>query len=547
MQESFLTTSVGEQYGNIPEHLRDKIAHKIRQEPNGLVGEIYLNYEYEHESDVVQLMEFFKELKLCNVTHSVTSAQIKEMHDKSDRSAINTSSIQREIKEYFTIAAKKRASDLHITVRENGALIQIRQQGDLHIFKELNYEQGNSYCRTMYSTMCDAADKTFAPSRHQGGRIASIYLPDLLTGVRIATTPTESGYKMICRLLYDAKDDSLDLAILGYDKFQQEIIEFLMSKQSGVIIISGPTGSGKSTTLQKAMSNIIVNTNGTKHVVTVEDPPEYAIFGEIKYKEAEYDNSGSVSRYVEKTKLSFATQIPVLNAKNPQERETKFNEAISGSMRLDPDIMMIGEVRDQASAGAALKASMTGHQVWTTIHANNAITIFSRLFDIGAKVELTCNAEIVSGLMAQRLVKKLCPHCAITLVDKENNIDNCHLLNSGMINRLNDVYGSDLSNIKLVSESGCSECVNGISSLTVIAEVIKCDDILMDLARTNNLVELKRYWLQQLGGVTMQMHGILKIKRGICDPRDIEAATELLHIPTEISSDEYREEFFKRI
>lgn len=544
-RESAIVTAKGEFFGDIPDEIRDMFAVRVSHREDSstavgisIVGEIFINPEYEYHPDVVQLKQYFVKCGLGETINNVTSAQIRELYDKSDKSSSSQSSIQREIKEYFNVAANQNASDVHITVRENGSYINIRRQGDLYRFKNLTSEQGNSNCRTIYTTMCDVADKSFQPTRYQGGRIAQLYLPDKLTGVRIQTTPTENGYKMICRLLYDAKDSATDLLSLGYEDFQQEIIEYFMSKKSGVVIISGPTGSGKSTTLQKVISNIITISNGTLHVVTVEDPPEYEIFGIEKTKKPSYDSvSGKLVGYTEETSYAYATQIPVTNAKTPELKNQKFGEAISAGMRLDPDVMMIGEIRDNASAGAALKASMTGHQVWTTVHANNCLVIFSRLFDIGVNKGLACDAEVINGLMSQRLVKKVCTSCGLPLKGNES------ILEPGITKRLHDVFSLlniSMDNIRLKNPKGCSACDNvGTVGRTVISEIIRCDDQFMELTLTGKKVDLKKYWLDDMGGVTMLMHGLIKIYNGICDPRDVEAQTEHLSFPAEANIEKF--------
>lgn len=548
MQESFISTSSNEQYGDIPEHLRDKLAHKIIQESNGITGILYLNPEYEYESDVVQFVEFLRFADLTKEIIHATSAEIREFHDKSDKSSFNSSSYQREITEYFTVASRNRASDVHFTIIDNvGAEIQFRVHGDLELYKEISFEQGNSYCRTMYGTMCDAADNSFTPGKAQSARISSQFLPEGLTGVRIATTPIDNGYIVVCRLLRDSKGDSFDLFELGYDYFQIDIFEFLMSKQAGVIMISGPTGSGKSTTLQRCISKIIKKTNGAKHVVTVEEPPEYRIFAEVDVKIPIYDESGNFNGFTERKKNKYASQIPVINIKNAKDKHEKMSNAISSCMRLDPDIIMIGEVRDEPTAIAALEAAMTGHPVYTSVHSNSAVTIFNRMFEIGIKPELMCNDEIVTGLIAQRLVKELCPHCAITLIDQEKEIDNTKLINPSTLQRLMKIFDNNLSGIKIINENGCSHCLKGAKGMTVIAEIIKTNGKLMSYAKSHDFLSLKKNWIEE-GGVTMQMHGILKIKRGMCDPTLIEEATEPLKLPDEILENEVlRTSFFNLV
>jgi type II secretory ATPase GspE/PulE/Tfp pilus assembly ATPase PilB-like protein len=447
------------------------------------------------------------------------------------------------IKDLFSYCVSKDASDVHIMVRDNECIIKVRSLGDLHRVHDLSHEKGNSICRTIYTTMCDSADKNFQPKKAQGARISALFLPDQLSGARVATTPTENGYYMVCRLLYKPKDKNPTLKQLGYEDFHVEDLEKLAAKTSGVTIISGPTGSGKSTTLQVVISDIITQAEGKSHVITVEDPPEYTIFGWEPAKQTII--SESQEEITDKKIKCYATQTPVMNVKDSAQKAEKFNLAISAAMRLDPEIIMIGEVRDAASAGAALQAAMTGHQVFTTVHANNALTIFPRLIDIGAKKELACDADVVCGLIAQRLTKKLCPHCCKSLLDNmdeflkrqgaiatlkrllvsfgayKNYEEIKHIKDVNvMLEAIKDV---DLSGVRIRNPEGCPNCnFNGLSGRSVVAEIIMTDQKYMELILQDKKAELKKYWYKDLKGIDMQMHGLIKVKQGLADPIEME-------------------------
>jgi len=179
----------------------------------------------------------------------------------------------------------------------------------------------------------------------------------------------------------------------------------------------------------------------------VEDPPEYPIPGAI--------------------------QTPVANVSTAEERSAAFQAAIKAAMRLDPDVIMIGEIRDTPSASLALQAAMTGHQVWTTLHANNSIAIVDRLIDLGVPAEILCDPAIVSGLVSQRLVKTLCPHCKVSL---KNAIGSLSIREE--YERIAKYI--DLESVYIKGE-GCDKCSgSGLLGRTVVSEVILPDNKIME-------------------------------------------------------------------
>lgn len=558
-----LLTQVGNKFGDIPESAREKIAFASD-------GKCYVNESLLEDNDVIQLLELFKATGDLKEVIPESSADIKARYSSNDKAMTNTSIVQKQIKGLFDRCVQMDGSDLHIMVRDTEAILKVRALGDLERIEQYNADKGNAICRTIYTTMCDVADRNFQPKRAQNARISALHLPDVLSGARVATTPTENGYYMVCRLLYKPKDKNPTLEQLGYEYFHIDDLNRLKSKTSGVTIISGPTGSGKSTTLQVVISSLISDADGKSHVITVEDPPEYVIFGWetqiTQHRNSEnviisrevLDDDGNVvlnekgekvfSDFVSKKIKCYATQTPVSNAKGRDARSEKFNEAISAAMRLDPDVIMIGEVRDSSSASAAIQAALTGHQVFTTIHANSALTIFSRLLDIGAKKELACDAAVIVGLIAQRLIKKLCVHCSVDIMNnlpeiekdekkletfkrllvafgwyaKYEDVKNIENIND-LLNNSKSENKIDLSGVRTRNPSGCEKCGNkGIAGRSVVAEIIMTDDTYMELAAQDKKAELRNYWMGKLRGVDMLMHGLLKVKKCISDPFELE-------------------------
>ena len=485
---------------------------------------LYFNESYATHPQVLNKIAYFREAKLFDGKPiPLSSSEIREFYDQSLKTHQDASQLQREISDLFKIAASKDASDVHITVRKNECLIKIRTIGDLDLKYEYTANHGHALCKTIFMTMCDQAGKTFQPKSRQDARMKTLYLPEGITGARIGTSPTDSGYIMVCRLLKKTDPGKLNLEILGYEDFQIEQINQAKSKKGGINIFAGPTGSGKSTTMSIIISKIISDSNGKKHVITAENPVEYEIGGQIVIQK-NIDGELVTRKYT-----SYATQTPVMAINNKRKSEI-FSDAITAMMRLDPDVIMVGEVRDNGSLKAAIDASMTGHQVWTSVHATTAIGIIKRLItisnDSGESIkELICDAGIISSLIAQRLVRKLCSFCKQPLLNHMQNVDH------KLIMRLKRAFNEDLSGIYLKNALGCPNCNEGNTGRTTVAEIINCDQKFMDYILTSGYAA-EQYWLTELSGVPMMIHGLLKVKRGLVDPLDLEDELEFIQLPS---------------
>lgn len=391
-------------------------------------------------------------------------------------------------KDLLSKACDARASDIHIRVKENRTEMYFRIHNDLVRAGGQTREYGERLLATIYGAMTSVSDSTYKPTERQDASIADRdKLPSMLYGVRIATAPTSDGVVMVLRLLYNDAGDNIDLRPLGFSGAHAEMLQQLKEQPIGMNVISGPTGSGKSTSLQRILSGAILEAEGKLHVLTVEDPVEYPIEG--------------------------AVQTSVTNAATEEDRSRLFSAAISNAMRLDPDTIMIGEMRDRASAQNALRASMTGHQVWTTVHANSAMAIVDRLVDLGLPMSLVADHTVVTGLISQRLVKVLCPHCKKKLHQHQSD------LSSAALQRTLLSVPGNFENVCVVGP-GCSHCrQQGTTGRTVIAEVILPDAQFFEYIRAGQKTMAARYWLQDLGGKTILEHAIEKVAAGIVDPR----------------------------
>jgi general secretion pathway protein E len=174
---------------------------------------------------------------------------------------------------------------------------------------------------------------------------------------------------------------------------------------------------------------------------------------------------------------------------------------------------MIGEMRDRASAQNALRASMTGHQVWTTVHANSALAIIDRLVDLGLPTSLVADHTVVTGLISQRLVKVLCPHCKKRLVHHQ------HEVSDALLARVKQAIPRDFANVCVVGP-GCEECrYQGTTGRSVVAEVIIPDAQFFEYVRAGEKVRAAQYWLEDMDGKTILEHAVEKVASGLIDPR----------------------------
>lgn len=417
---------------------------------------------------------------------------------KSDRVASQTQ-MQRDILRLIIDAVNENASDIHIVVEQNRAIVEMRMNGVLRQRLEWRAEYGLDFCAACFA-MADASDANYNPNEYQAARISrgTVDLPDVVQALRLQFNPLAYGGRyLIMRLLYRGsgkQEETGAVERLGYHPAQYGLIKRMIATPVGIGIVSGPTGSGKSTTLFHVLSTVMAETRHERNVITIEDPPERPIAG--------------------------AKQMPVTNAQSPEERSRKFIQAIAASMRSDPDTIMIGEIRDRESAKLAIEASMTGHQVWTTLHANDALMIVNRLRDIGVQEYNLFTPGMIFGLMGQRLARALCTKCRIPLREAitQNRID------GDTVARVEAVSSVEELDNMFIAGPGCAACGNGkgYAGRTVVAEVIYPDETLMAILREDKRTEARRYWLEELKGLSLMNHCIDKMKNGVLSPYEVE-------------------------
>ena len=349
--------------------------------------------------------------------------------------------IIRLINALFTQAIKHKASDIHIETYENRVLVRNRIDGVLH--EVLEIQRGVAplvISRVKVMAKLDIAEKRIP----QDGRI-SLRIGDHNIDVRVSTLPSNHGERIVLRIL-DKHAAQLNLNLLGMSQVISSLIRSMISTPHGIILVTGPTGSGKTTSLYAMLTEL---NEVSRNILTIEDPIEYDLPG--------------IGQTQVNTKVDMT-----------------FAKGLRAILRQDPDIVMIGEIRDLETADIAVQASLTGHLVLSTLHTNTALGAITRLLDMGVESFLLASSLI--GLVAQRLVRKLCPHCKKT-----------HHLRDDEKALMGLSPDTDCSEIK--EPVGCDQCNHlGYRGRTGIYEVIVMDETLRGMIHRNeNLQEIEHY------------------------------------------------------
>lgn len=436
-------------------------------------------------------------------------ARSSQSSDKSGSTGEGKETFDRMLEE----ALRQKCSDIHIIVTDkNGAQILFRVDGDLIKYMEISRDRALTMIRAVYNAdSLEKEDSQFDEKAQQQAIIPrTISNQDIQ--LRFQSSKTFDGFKVVMRILnLGTKEDSDDvynykkLDELGYGRSHVENIEAGILKPVGATIIAGVTGSGKSTTLKHLLMFLNHKTGFVKSFYTIEDPPEYKIPGVI--------------------------QIGVLRGKKVEKDGSPFAKTLKTLMRFDPDVIMIGEIRDEFTAESLTKTTESGHKVLSTTHASSALEIVKRFYGFGVEANDMASPSFLSCLIYQKLLPVLCPHCKEKLKDKLQDADvPDDLVN--LKNRLEKVCDVNKDDIYIRKEGGCEHCKGrGISGRTVCAETIVPDLTLLTLFRDNKMIEAKEYWRSlsdkkpdsdNFNGKTVLEHALYKMRKGEISPVDIE-------------------------
>lgn len=368
-------------------------------------------------------------------------------------------------------AYKRNASDIHIEPGKDYLIIRFRINGDLGLYTEMEM----SYHRSVVTRLKLMGGMDIAEKRLPQDGKYRYESEEVVTDLRISTLPSVFGEKVVLRLLGNDRDSALmDIRRLGMSETQEEIFSRMLKAPFGIILVTGPTGSEKSTTLYAALNRL-----GEKKInrVTVEDPVEKVLPG--------------------------VTQVQV-NAKSG----LTFAAALRSILRQDPDVVMIGEMRDEETADIGVRAAITGHLVLSTLHTNDCVSVIYRLKNMGIPFYMI--AAALTGVVAQRLVKVLCPYCKKkAFADK------------GTRHLIRDFTGEEMEEVW--EAVGCGECqFTGYSHRTAVYEIFELNETVKNMIRDGESAEKIRYYQRERGFLSLQEQAARMVIAGEMDMKEAE-------------------------
>ncbi len=391
------------------------------------------NYETDSSTAMLMAEDFGESMDLFDLIHELPKPE--DLLERQDDAPII-----RLLNALLSEAIKEGASDVHIETFEDRVMVRFRVDGVLReILEPQRVLAPLIVSRIKVMAKLDIAEKRLP----QDGRI-TLRLAGRAVDVRVSTMPTSHGERVVLRLL-DKQSARLDMADLGMMPNTLQLMKKLIAMPHGIILVTGPTGSGKTTTLYAALTSL---NNNTRNILTVEDPIEYDLPG------------------VGQTQVNYKVNMT-------------FAKGLRSILRQDPDVVMVGEIRDLETAQIAIQASLTGHLVLSTLHTNSAIGAITRLDDMGIEPFLLSSSLI--GVLAQRLLRLLCPDCKKPQPATESE---CALL------------GVPTSSAPIIYHAtGCSRCRNsGYIGRSGVYELIAIDDTLRTMIHDRKPEpQLKKY------------------------------------------------------
>jgi general secretion pathway protein E len=430
------------------------------------INAVYDRAADEHE----KLMEDLETEDLESVAH-----ELEEPTDLLD--ADDEAPIIRLVNSLMFRAVKERASDIHINPEEKDITVRYRIDGVLReVIRPPKRFQASIASRIKIMGGLNIAEKRLP----QDGRIR-IKIAGKDVDIRLSTVPTAYGERIVMRLL-DKSNVILDLAELGFEAWQRKIMDGLVTRSHGIVLVTGPTGSGKTTTLYAALAKI---NSPDLNILTIEDPVEIPLKG--------------------------VGQVQV----NPKI-ELTFANGLRSFLRQDPDVIMVGEIRDLETAEIAIQASLTGHLVLSTVHTNDAAGAITRLVDMGVQPFLVASSLV--GVLAQRLVRVLCMECRVGYVPTQEERDTIGLTD--------DILEKAGRPKVIYKAQGCPACQQtGYQGRTGIYELMLVDDDVRALIlKSVDSGTIKKAAVGN-GMLTLLQHGAYKVARGVTTAPEVLSVT----------------------
>lgn len=412
------------------------------------------------ETQIIELIDQYYdyEMSIDGILREIETG-IRENNQLSGEEAGYINPTVRLVNALLVDSIKTGSSDIHF--EPEGQFLRLRYRIDGAMTQIRSFHR--SYWGAIVVRLKIMSGMNIAETRNpQDGRISFKALGREVD-FRVASQPTVHGENIVLRLL-DKTKSLVPLEKLGFSEHNARLLKRLLRRPEGIVIVTGPTGSGKTTTLYSILSYI----NSIEvNIMTLEDPVEY--------------------------------QLPLIRQTNVREGSVDFHSGITSLMRQDPDIIFVGEVRDEETALMAVRAALTGHQVFTTLHTNDALGAVPRLGDIGVPAHLLAGSLI--SIMAQRLARRLCSACKRP---KVATAEECRIL------------GADPENPPTIyEEAGCAHCGNkGTRGRLAINEILAVDRGLDELIATHATRNIMMEYALENGFIPMVMDGIDKVISG---------------------------------
>ena len=431
-----------------------------------------VNRAFRHRADGVDdALEDLEDTDIAGL-----AAEIEESEDLLD--VANKAPIIKLVNSVLFQALKLRASDVHFQPYTDRMQVRFRIDGILYDMEAIpKNAQDAITSRIKVMGKMDIAERRLP----QDGR-ASIRIGDGEVDVRISVVPTAEGERCVLRLL-DKTARSYDLEHVGLDEANLKTLRHYINYPHGIILVTGPTGSGKTTTLYGSLTEI---STGEKNILTIEDPVEYQLDG--------------------------ISQVQV-NAK----KGLTFAAGLRSFLRQDPDVMMVGEIRDLETAEIAIRAAITGHLVLSTVHTNDAPSTVTRLIDLGLESYLVSSSLVL--VIAQRLVRCMCQSCLTWVEPDDQEVGTLRAVGIEL---------DMLKDGKFARSPGCDDCFHsGYQGRTAIYELLPMTETLRELVMNNvSAAELKRAAIQS-GMRTLRQDGTQKVLTGQTSPEEVMRVTQL--------------------
>ena len=478
-------------------------------------GEIIVSRTHQYDGRVLAFIDLLK--KKSHVVRKpfysdlgLVSGIYKEFEGRIGKTVVTRgmrdydNQMQKDFVDIIARAAAQKVSDVHIEVADQ-TTIYFRIDGSMQPVLEYNSAWGESFVRAAFAS-ADMSNANYAQNEYQSAQkdgrtplrgTKDLYLPDGILSIRMQFNPIAFGSRyVVMRLLYDNPNEGIKTE-QEFGPYEQRLLMRMRSFPTGLVIVAGPTSSGKSTTLVRNMSMMLKERNYEINMITVENPVEQKIFG--------------------------AHQMPVTNAMNEEQRDEAYTEALAAALRSDPDTLMVGEIRTLAAAQLTVRGALSGHNVWTTLHANSAMAALTRLLDMGIEPFKLKEETLMRGLISMRLFKKVCPHCRERLVKHPEN---------PAYKRVLDAFGEIGLNQVFVRGPGCDKC-NGTGTIGRIkaGEVIVTNGEFLSLALAGKTDDAVRYWLEEMDGRTLKEAAAELMLLGVISIDELERWVGLLDRP----------------